>query len=462
MSVCRSFWQNTCRYFAVNPLSIRAAFMIRLKHLPQALLLAALALTAQAEVRPIDQVAAVVDKSVILQSEIDERIEQIALRAQASNMALPDESVLRQQVLDHLINEQLQLQVAQRVGFSVTDEQVNQTIENIRQSNRLSPEAFKQQLARDGLTLASLREKLRRDLTIQQIQQGMVQQRIQISPLEVDNFLNSADAQFWISPEYHLGHILIALPESPTPEQLAQAEQKAQSLVRKLRGGAAFNEVAIAESNGPAALEGGDLGWRKTTDLPTLFAEIVPTLDVGQVSDPARSGAGFHILKLYEKRGDGKQVETQAKVRHILIKPSAIVSDEQAQAQLKKIRKQVLDGADFAALAKEHSEDIGSMLSGGELGWSKPGMFVPEFEQTLQQTGVGEISQPFRTQFGWHILQVQERRQEDISEAVLREKAARVLTSRRYEDELQIWLRELRDDAYVDIKGATETEGASS
>lgn len=426
--------------------------MMNLKHFTCGLLFSALAVSAQAQVRPVERVIAVVDKNVILQSEVDERIEQIALRARAGGMTLPSAEVLHQQVLDHLINEQLQLQVARRVGFSVADEQISQAIENIRISNQLSPDAFAQQLRRDGLSLPALREKVRRDLTLQQIQQGMVQQRIQISPLEIDNFLSSADAQFWISPEYHLGHILIALPQSPSAEELAAAEEKARMLVSRLRQGEAFNEVALAESNGPDALDGGDLGWRKTTDLPSLFAEIVPDMKVGQVADPARSGAGFHILKLYDKRGDDHQLETQAKVRHILIKPSAIVSDEDAQAKLNRLRQQVLDGADFAELAKKNSEDLGSMLSGGDLGWSKPGMFVPAFEQALQQTAVGEISPPFRSRFGWHILQVDERRQEDISDAVLRERAAQVLTSRRFEDELQIWLRELRDEAFVEIK----------
>lgn len=426
--------------------------MNNFKKLTGALLLSALAFSSQAEIQPLDKVAAVVDRSVILQSEIDERVEQIAVRARAGGMALPEPEVLRQQVLDHLINEQLQMQVASRVGFVVNDEQVNAAIENIRQTNQLSPEAFAKQLQRDGLTVPALREKIRRELTLQQIQQGMVQQRIQISPQEIDNFLSSADAQFWISPEYHLGHILVSLPQSPSAEELAAAEKKAESLVKKLRQGAAFNEVALAESDGPDALDGGDLGWRKTTDLPSLFAEIVPELQVGQVSEPARSGAGLHILKLYDKRGDDQQIETQSKVRHILIKPSAIVSDEEAKARLTRIRQQILDGADFAKLAKEHSEDIGSMMSGGDLGWSRPGMFVPEFEGAMKGIAQGEISQPFKSQFGWHILQVEERRQEDISDAILRDKAARILTSRRFEDELQIWLRELRDDAFVDIK----------
>jgi peptidyl-prolyl cis-trans isomerase SurA len=419
------------------------------------LLLAAifsLAATGHAEPQPLDKVIAVVDKSVIMQSELDERLFQVVNNARANNLALPDVEALRKQVLDHLISEHLQLQTAKRVGFQVTDEQVNQSIEQIRRSNQLSPQQFAAQLEQDGLTMADLREKLRRDITIQQIQQGMVQQRIHISPLEIDNFLKSADAQFWISPEYHLGHILFSLSQSASAEDVEAAKQKAEDVVKKIRAGANFAELAIAESDGPAALNGGDLGWRKTSDLPSLFAELLPPLQPGDVSEPARSPAGFHILKVYDKRGGEQQTEQQTKVRHILLKPSAILSDEDAKAKLEKLRQRILNGEDFAALAKEHSEDIGSMLAGGDLGWSRPGMFVAEFENTMAQMDVGEISQPFRSQFGWHILQVEERRQEDITDDILRDKAARILTSRRFEDELQIWLREMRDEAFINIK----------
>ena len=437
----------------------RALFVARktLRSMPlRALFIAATTLffpqLTLAEMKSLDKVVAVVDSNVILRSELEERIVQVAARARANGMALPKLDALKEQVLDHLITEKLQLQVAKRVGFNAPDEQVNQTIEQIRTSNNLSMEQFKQQLQMEGLSFESYRESVRKDITLQQIQQGMVQQRIQISPLEIDNFLSSADARFWMGGEYHVGHILVSLPQSPTTADVETARQKAEVLVAKIRNGTPFAEVAIAESNGPAALNGGDMGWRKTSELPSLFADIVPKLEVGAVSDPARSGAGYHILTVYGKKGDNQQMQTQTKARHILLKPSAILTNEEAEAKLSALRKKILGGADFAELAKEHSEDIGSMLSGGELGWSSPGMFVPAFEKVLNTTAVGEISQPFRSQFGWHILQVMERRDEDISDAILRDKAARVLTNRRFEDELQIWLRELRDDAFVEIK----------
>ncbi len=418
--------------------------------------LAFAATPGHANPKPLDKVIAVVDKTVIMQSELDERLSQVVQNARANNHALPAMDVLRKQVMDHLISEHLQLQTAQRVGYRVSDEQVNQSIEQIRRANQLTPAQFAAQLEHDGMTMDILRERLRRDITIQQIQQGMVQQRIYISPLEIDNFLKSADAKFWISPEYHLGHILVSLSQSASAEEVEAARQKAEQMVKKIRAGRTFAEVAIAESDGPTALNGGDLGWRKTSDLPSLFVDLLPELEKGQVSEPARSPAGFHILTVYDKRGGEQQTELQSKVRHILVKPSAILSDEEAKAKLEKLRQRVMKGEDFGALAKEHSEDIGSMLAGGDLGWSRPGMFVAEFETVMAKMKEGEISEPFRSQFGWHILQVQERRQEDITDDVLRDKAARILTSRRFEDELQIWLREMRDEAYVDIKLDTQ------
>ncbi|MBC6904040.1 molecular chaperone SurA [Saccharophagus sp. K07] len=427
------------------------------KSLHQLFFAVCIALTgpAFAEPRPLDKVVAIVDKDVIMLSELEERMFGVIQNARGNKLALPSEEVLRKQVIDHLISEHLQLQMARRVGLQITDDQVNLAVDQIRRNNKLTQEQLVAQLRMDGMTLDDLRNKLRRDITLQQIQQIVVNQRIQISQLEIDNFLKSADAQFWISPEYHLGHILISLPQSASTEEVDAARRRAEDMVKRIRAGANFAEIAIAESDGPTALNGGDLGWRKTSDLPSLFADLLPALEPGQVSEPARSPAGFHILMVYDKRGDEQQTETQTKSRHILIKTTAILSDEEAKAKLEKLRQRVLDGEDFGALAKEHSEDIGSMLAGGDLGWSKPGMFVPEFERTMAQMEVGEVSQPFRTQFGWHILQVQERRQENITEEVLREKAARILTSRRFEDELQIWLREMRDEAFVQIKTLT-------
>lgn len=417
--------------------------------------------TAVAEPELLDSVVAIVDNQIILQSTLEERMAMIAARARGSKMGLPDPETLREQVLEHLIVEQLQVQMARRYGVTIDDAQVNQVVGNMMRENGLTETQFTAQLAMEGMSVNTLKERIRRDLLIQNIQRGLVAQRITVSDLEIDNFLKSAEAQFWLSPEYHLGHILVALPQSPSDEDVEAAKSKAMSLYDQAQKGAVFAELAIAHSKGPNALKGGDLGFRKTSDLPSLFAEIAPKLAVGEVGVPARSAAGFHILKLYEKRGEQSQVIKQSHARHILIKPSAILTDEDAEKKLAGIRKQIIDGGDFAALAKEHSEDIGSMLQGGDLGWSSPGQFVPEFEQAMANTPIGEVSKPFRSQFGWHILQVQEQRDEDMTEAVIRNKARNILTNRRFEDELQIWLRELRDEAFVDIKGDKPAGDAS-
>jgi len=265
--------------------------------------------------------------------------------------------------------------------------------------------------------------------------------------------LRSAAAQFWISPDYRLGHILISLPQSPSPEQIKEAEEKSEEIYQKLQKGASFEELAIAESSGSAALKGGDLGFRKSAELPTLFAEIAPTLEKGQVAEPARSQAGFHILKLIDRRGDTKQIVAQVKARHILMKTSAVLTDAKAQAKLVQIRQDLIAGkVKFEDMAKEYSEDIGSKLSGGDLGWSEPGIYVAQFGKVVRELPVNQLSEPFKSQFGWHLVEVTGRRDEDMTKEAIRMKARELLTSRRLEDETQVWLQEMRDDAFIEIK----------
>lgn len=413
-----------------------------------------LALASQAFAAPqkLDQVAAIVGKNVVTLSDLNSRVAEIKNRPDAEKIKLPPDDVLRKQVLDHLITESLQLASANRMGVKVSPEQVNAAMTNIAQKNRMTLEQFEAMLISEGLSPAVMRQRLQREITVQQVQRGVVTQRIKVSELEIENFLKSADAKFWISPEYHIGHFMIALPPSPSAAEVAEAEAKINAVYDELKNGADFAATAIAKSNAQDALNGGDIGWRKSADLPSLFAELVADMPVGSLSKPARSPAGFHILKLIDKRSDSNQVITQSKVRHILVKTSAVVSDEEARAKLNKLRSSILAGADFAKLAKENSEDIGSMLNGGDLGWSSPGMFVPEFENAINEATVGQVSEPFKSQFGWHILQVTERRQEDMTKEVLQRKAANILTSRRFEDELQLWLMELKEDAFIDIK----------
>lgn len=429
------------------------------KHLRQYLTLALGLLTlglgagSQAETQILDRVIAVVNDGVVLESEFNERKNTIIQRMQSQYGQVPPMDTLDEQILDALILEQLQLEEARRYGMEVSDQQLNATLQQVMANNGLSSlEELAASLAQDGLTLDSLREKIRRDILLNQVQQGVVNSRIRVTEQEIDNFLASSDGKFATSPDFHLGHILISVPSAATPEEVEQARQKAEELYQQLQDGADFGQLAIAHSNDPTALDGGDLGWRKLAQLPELFADVVETLKAGEVSSPIRSGAGFHLLKNIEQRGGGEQLVEQTKARHILIKTSEIMDDETAREKLQKIRQQILDGADFAEMAREHSEDIGSMLEGGDLGWATPGMFVPEFENAMAKTAIGDITEPFKSQFGWHILQVVDRRKQDMSDVVIRNKAAQMLRDKRFAEELQVWQIELREDAYIDIK----------
>ncbi len=403
-----------------------------------------------AAVKIIDRIVATVDEDVVTQSELDSRIREIKAQSTASGMRLPSDDVLREQILDQLINETLQLSTARRYRVTVDDKEVLFAIQNILKNRKWTESDLEAQLKKNNSSFAEFKAQIERQLTMQNLSQGLVRSRIKISEHDIDNFLKSAEAQFWISPDYHLSHILVAQSSASDPKKV---EAKAQTIYKKLLKGAKFEEVALAESDGPMALKGGDMGWRKSTDLPTLFAEIAPNLAVGDISAPAKSGAGFHILKLNNKRGETKQIVNQTKVRHILLKNSAILDDDQAKEKLLTFRAAVLNGEEeFAKLAKVHSEDIGSKLSGGDLGWSTPGQFVPSFEATMAKTNTGELSQPFKSRFGWHMLYVEDRREEDMTDKAIRQKAHNVLMSRRFEDEVQLWIQEMRDDAFIELK----------
>ena len=408
--------------------------------------------TAAAAIQLLDRVVAVVDNDVVMLSELNQRTAMITAQLEANDTPMPPKDVLRSQILEQLISESLQLQIGARVGVEITPEQLDATISRMQSANNLTPEQFRQQLLSEGLSVDMLREQLRREMIIDQVQKGSVNRRINVSQREIDNFLASKQGRFWSSPDYNLGHILIAVSAASSKEEIAAAENKAEEIHQRLVNGADFRQLAVAESQGQDALQGGDLGWRKYAQMPELFAEAVENLPEGGITQPLRSGAGFHILKLYGKRGDQEKVIEQSKVRHILIKPSAILSDDEAREKLARIREQVIGGADFGELARQHSEDVGSMLAGGDLGWSLPGKFVPEFERTINATAVGEVSEPFRSQFGWHILQVEDRRQQDMSEQVRNNQAAMLLRSRRFDEERINWLQEIRGEAFVEIK----------
>lgn len=425
---------------------------------PLLLALAALTLTlpAQAQTQMLDRVVAIVGDDVVLESELKERMASIMARIRESGgqQQVPPEEVLREQILDQLVLERLQMFMGKRFGIEISDQQLDQTIQRIMQSNQLNEAQLETSLAQEGQTMSGFRQQIHREMWVNQVQQAVVNSRIEVSAQDVESFLASTDGRFATSPDYRLGHILLSVPSGASDEQVAEVQAQAQQIREELLGGADFEQMAMTHSNDANALQGGELGWRKLEQLPELFADAVAGMSTGDVTEPLRSGAGFHILKAHETRGgrgEDSMVE-QTRARHILIKPSEILDDAAAERRLSELRQRALDGESFAELAREYSEDIGSMLQGGDLGWTMPGQMVPAFDQTMDNTEVGEISEPFQSQFGWHILTVEERREQDMSERMIRNQAENMLRERRFDEELQTWLAEIREEVYIEKK----------
>ncbi len=413
-------------------------------------------LGAQSSVTPeiveIDRIVAVVNDDVIVHSELQTRLRAVIDQLQNAGVPAPPEDVLKKQVLEQLILDRLQLQLAEGTGIRVDDETLNRQIADIARQNQLSLREFRDILQRDGYDFAAFREEIRNELIKSRVQQRQVQDRVQITERDIDNFIATQAKQGSNIPEYRVGHILIAVPDGASPEQLAEAKQRAEDIVERLRDGANFGRIAAAESDGRQALEGGDLGWRKAGALPTMFEKVVPELEKGEISEIIRSSSGFHVLKLLDVRGAGRLVIEQTNARHILIKTNEIVSSADARSRLRVLRSRVQNGADFAELARASSDDPGSAVKGGDLGWLSPGDTIPAFEKTMDALAVGEISEPFETQFGWHIVQVLGRRDRDSTEEVQRAKAAEQLRNRKVDEELQAWFRQIRDEAYIEYR----------
>jgi len=422
-----------------------------------AVLLAAFSVTASAQVEILDKVVAIVDEDVVLESEVQRRLATIYAQIQNSGTQPPPQEIVVQQVLERLISERLQLNMGYNAGIRITDAELNEAMARIASSNQLTMEQYAEQVHASGSTLANVREEIRNEMILMRVQQGQVMRRIRISSQELDNFLNSEEGRFMTSPDVNVGHILLPVPSGKNSDEVNAILQRAQGLLDEANNGTDFRQLAIANSADQTALQGGDLGWRKMAQLPGVFIEAVEGLEIGQISEPIRSDAGYHLIKLYGRKGGGEQLIEQHFARHILIKPNEIRDEATAISQLTDLRERVKAGEDFALLAKEFSEDPGSALNGGELGWSTPGMFVPEFEQTMSGIELNEVSAPFLSQFGWHILQVTERRKQDFSENITRNRAQNLLRQRKYEEELQVWLQEIRDEAFVEIKESAET-----
>lgn len=401
----------------------------------------------------VDRIIAIVNDDVIMKSELDKALERVKQNLQKQNTELPPEDILSKQVLERIILDHLQLQLASTSGIRVDDEAISKTIAGVARENGITVDELRSMLEKEGLDYEGYRKEIRRQMILSQLTQRQVVNRVRISPQEVENFLSVNKNAGSEVDAYRLSHILITLPEAASPEAIDKARKKAQATVDKLRNGADFKSVAAAVSEGQQAFEGGDLGWRRPGEIPGLFSDVVASMQVGDISEPIHSPSGFHIIKLTDMKGGRKQhIVTQTHVRHILVRTSELLSDEDARARLEQLKLRIENGEDFATLARSNSEDRGSALNGGELNWVDPGNLVPQFEEAMNNLAPNEISEPFKTQFGWHIAQVLERRQHDSTESFKKSTARKMIRQRKVEEERQAWLRRLRDEAYVEYR----------
>lgn len=400
----------------------------------------------------VDRIVAVVNDEVITQHELRSRLESALGQLQRQGMSPPPRDVLEKQVLERLVTDRVQLQQAREIGLRVDDGQLEQALQRIAAGNKMSLAQFRAALEKDGIAFASFREEVRAEMAIARLREREVESKIFISDGEIDNYLAGASAPGSAGEEYHLAHILLRAPESASPEQIQKLRAKADQVLDRLRKGEDFSQLAAAYSDAPDGMKGGDLGWRPLDRLPPLFAEASANLKVGDVSPVLRSSNGFHLIKLLAKRGGGaQQAVEQTHARHILIKVNEVVSESEARHKLESLRERIKHGESFAELARLFSQD-GSASKGGDLGWIYPGDTVPEFEQAMNLLAPGEISQAVQSPFGFHLIEVIERRVQDVSNERQRAAARQTLRERKREEAYQDWLRQARDRAYVEIR----------
>ncbi|GGW80786.1 peptidylprolyl isomerase SurA [Alteromonas halophila] len=424
-----------------------------MKFIIRAMLLGALvAFSGVAQETRLDRVAVIVDQGVILESEIQALIEEVRQNAKENDQSLPSDRALRTQAIERLIAKSLQMQMAERMGIQISDPQLEQTITNIAANQGATLDDLRRQLRQDGVAYEDYREDVREEMIIGEVRRANVRRRVYITEQEVNNLVKIIEEQGAEQAEYRLGHILIGFPPDPTDEDIASARDRADKVIELLNNGSEFAKIAIASSSGSEALEGGDMGWLNINSMPTLFAEAVQNYSEGELIGPIRSGAGFHILKVKDTRGIEKVTVEEVNARHILIKPSIILSEEKAKSMLSDFREQVkAEEAEFGELAREHSEDPGSALRGGDLGWADPSNYVPAFRDALANLEPGEYSDPVRSSHGWHLIQLLDRRIDDATDKRKEDRAYQLIFNRKFSEESEAWMREMRDSAYIEV-----------
>ena len=415
-------------------------------------LLMALFISGSVWAQDLDRILAVVNNEVVLESELYDMEQTVRQQLRQRGANVPPASVLSAQVLERLIIQKIQVQQANKIGVRVGDDALNAALKQIADNNGLTLREFRDVLEEDGFNFAEFRESIRHDMIISRLRKSQVEDKIVISDREVDNYLATQESQGAGEVEYKLQHILISLPEAASPEEVQAAEQKLANVQQLLNDGGDFAEVAAGYSDGQTALEGGDLGWRKRGELPSLFAGVVPELEVGQVSEPIRNGGGFHLVKVADKKSGEQHLVKQTLASHILIRTNELVTDDDAKKRLEQLRERVVNGSDFAEIARAHSDDTGSAIEGGSLGWTSPGVMVPEFEEKMNELDEGGASEVFKSRFGWHLIKVFERREQNMAEEFKRTQARIQIKKRKTAENLEIWLRQIRDEAYVEYR----------
>lgn len=415
--------------------------------------IAMIANTSFAAPQVVDKVAAVVNNGVVLESDVDGLMQSVKLNAGQAGQQLPDDATLRHQILERLIMDQIILQMGQKMGVKITDEQLDQAIANIAKQNNMTMDQMRSRLAYDGLNYSTYRNQIRKEMIISEVRNNEVRRRITVLPQEVDALAKQIGTQNDASTELNLSHILIALPENPTSEQVTDAQRQAESIVEEARNGADFGKLAITYSADQQALKGGQMGWGRIQELPGIFAQALSTAKKGDIVGPIRSGVGFHILKVNDLRGQSQSISvTEVHARHILLKPSPIMNDQQARLKLEEIAADIKSGkTTFAAAAKEYSQDPGSANQGGDLGWATPDIFDPAFRDALTKLHKGQISAPVHSSFGWHLIELLDTRKVDKTDAAQKDRAYRMLMNRKFSEEAATWMQEQRASAYVKI-----------
>ena len=400
----------------------------------------------------LDRIVAVVNDQVITRRDLDERVTTVLTQLRKQGTPLPPRDVLEKQVLERMIFNQVQLQYAKETGLRVDDATLEKTLSRIAEDSKLTPAQLRAALEKDGISFNKFREDIREEITIARVREREVDNKITVADSEVDNFLSTRQIQEGKADEYNVSHILVSVPEQASPERLQERRARAEQALAQIKGGADFRQVAASFSDAPDAVQGGALGWRETTRLPTIFAEAVKGLNAGESSGVLRSPNGFHILRVNERRGQGAPlIVSQTHARHILIKTSELVSESDAKGRAVKLKERLDNKADFAELARLQSEDS-SAARGGDLGWLSPGDTVPEFEKAMDALKPGQLSEAVRSPFGWHLIQVLERRNQDMSQQQLRLRARQALREQKADEAHQEWVRQLRDKAFVDYR----------